>query len=426
MNRSNRKLNSLEKTFYEMNKAQPFTVIICAHLKGELTFDILKRALDIMKNRHFYLSYSIQEKEDGLAWVFMENATIPIEIIEHATEEQWIEICNYEMNAVWDFKTASLAKVILLKKASGTDLIFKISHIIGDGISLFHFVRESLNVIDGLYKEMEITFPYKLTNIYPDEQYFPFYPKELNESIKSLTIPSNLPNYRIEERFTHILPYNLSENQSKTILSRCKEKGVTLNSLLAASLVININNHILNKVGSKDEYTIKSSSGLDLRPYYQVNVPREQLGCWAGFGVVYFESSEVKDIWDCAQLFQSRLREVIDEKRSFLYWKKSIENYSMKSSNSAHEKKGNIPYGILTNIGKLEIEEWYGQSDLKLERISFMTPMHRHWENDLGFGIGANSFNNCINLIFHYMSPARSQQEAKDFANQIIFSISNA
>lgn len=423
MTNLNRELSSLEKTFHGMNENQPFTIIMCAHIKGELSYEILEQALEIMKERHYYLSYSIQETKNGLEWIYEENAKIPIEVIETTNDDKWIEICNLEMNISIIHSEASLAKVVFLKKTDGADLIFKISHIISDGISVYHFIRELFIVIDGLYKKIKITFPYPLSDIYPDIKYFPTELKELNE-VEILKLPISLlekyPYFQREERFTQIIPYQFNIDQSKAIMERCKEKKITVNSLLAAAMIISIKNHIFKAFGNTEEFTIKSSSGLNLRSYFQTDVKPEQLGCWSGFGYVFFNSKEIKSLWDCAGIFQARLKDFFDQQKPFIHWKKFIEIYKHNSVQEKSQKiESEIPYVILTNLGKWDLDEWYGDK-IQLEKISVITPMHRHWGNDFGFGIVAHTFNKCLNLAFHYTKPARTLEQAKDFANQIL------
>ncbi|MCB1191784.1 MAG: hypothetical protein H7A23_09450 [Leptospiraceae bacterium] len=426
MENYNRKLSSLEKTFYLMNKDQPFIIIMCAHLEGLLDIKFLEQALEIMKNRHgYYLSYYINKSSNGLEWGYDDKAKIPIEIIEESKKEQWIDICNYEMNISVPLNKAPLMKVIYLKKLDGIDIIFKFSHIISDGISVYNFIRETLIVIDKLYNKNKIEFPYSLEEKFPDVDFFPEHLTNSNNIENHLHLSNDIikknHQYKMQDRLTHIIPFHVEAEKTKVIIEASKNKGFSVNSILAAALVVNMKNYIINKLSPDDDFTIKSSAGMNIRDRYLLDLKNEQLGSWAGFGYVFLKNTEINSFWECAKTFQNRLKEFIDQNQTFLHLKNFVKVYSENSINNIGTVNS-LPYVLLTNVGKLDMNEWYCES-IKLLKLSFMTPMHRHWSNDLGFGICATTFNGRLNIVFTYMNPARNLEQAKEFSNQIIHTI---
>lgn len=422
-----RKLTTLEATFYEMNKSQPFIIIMGAHVSGSLSHDLFEEALSLMQIRHkYYLFHSIETVDGILEWVYDENSKIPVTYTSNSSQDHWVEVCNFEMNYSLPLKEAPLMKVIFLEGVGYADIIFKFSHIIADGISVYNFIKDLFLTIENLYFKKKVSFSYDLKEIFPDKTYFPkynhekfFFPQEEN------TVFDGLPSLSIEQRRTNILPYGLNFKDSQKLISKSKEHDVTVNSLLIAALVLNLKKYIVEKKKIDNNFVIKSSAGVNGKGLYQVSLKPEQLGSWAGFGYVFFESNEITNLVTSAKLFQKRLSYFIDKNFFFEYLSNFIESYAQK--NSIEKVTGRnvfYPYVLLTNLGKMELKIDYS-GIFRLTRISFMTPMHRHWPNDLSFGLCANSLAGETSLIFNYMSPAWNLKDAEQFADEVVYSLTS-
>jgi len=418
----NRVLNPLESAFFEMNRSQPFIIIQCVYLNREISVEILEKALDIMLKRSPPLSCAIRELDRSLEFVAVENARIPVKTIENASNERWIEECSREINLPLETVTAPLAAVILAMKRRGVDVIFKFSHIISDGISVFHFISETFQIIDQLSQGNVKSVPDSEPDIHPDPADFPIRPvasdisiSEINRDNKTMDLFKDVPDFPLKDRSTRIISTVLSSDQSEYLLKAGKEKNNTVNSLLGSALAITLKRDIQEKYHPALPYRIKSSSGLNLRKYYKSGPKDSRLGCWAGFGYVFMQSDELDSLWKCGETYKERLSQFIRIGKPFAHLEKLIENYSRMDTEAASgSNESRIPYAILSNLGICSIDE-HAVRQFGIEGISFMTPMHRNWINDMGFGLCAATFDSRLNLVFHYMHPARTEEQAKVF-----------
>lgn len=227
-------------------------------------------------------------------------------------------------------------------------------------------------------------------------------------------------SYKIENRSSNIIVCQLSKEETREIINRCKKEDTTINSMLAAALILSMKNYILQKYGVTEDFLINTSSGLNLRKFYKCAVSDRQLGCWAGKGYILYNSRNVGSLWDCSRDYEQRLYQNINSGAPFLYLKKSFEILKRyQAGEKALKKENNLPSVMLTNLGKVDYIDLYS-NETKLEKISFTSPMYRNWPSDLGFGICALTYDNQLSMVFQYMSPAWIDSEAKKYVNSLL------
>ncbi len=423
---TNRKLTSIENMGYLMDKSAAFNIMINLCVKGRFTVEILSMALEILRKKHEYLSYFIRETDEGPEFVYDEKGKIPVRLVENAPADRWIFESNLELNSFIDTSNAPMANAVLIKKDGGADILIRISHIICDGISIVNFAHDLLEIISCLDENKKIDLPDYSSDVYPDIKYFP----EINAKpvpdkntvgqITDIEMIDNVIYYPVEKRSTNIYPCYLSPTQTSYIIDKCKETKTTVNSLIAAAMTLKMKNYITDKYGIRDGLSIKARSALNLRDYYNCDVKTGQFGCWAGYGYVNFRMEEISSLWDCAAAFNRRLKTYINNGEPFIYLKKSMEAYSAYPlSDLIKKNESRAPQVMLTNVGRLDIPEQYG-NNFKLERICVIGTNHRHWVNDLNFGVCAATFNGRLNLNFLYLNPVRTFNEAGEFVNSIL------
>ncbi|GAB1542998.1 hypothetical protein NUACC21_56720 [Scytonema sp. NUACC21] len=422
MNFTKRQLNALEKVFFKIDLSSPFNVLINIQLIGDIKREFIEEALSRLQRTSSYLRCFILEGENP-EFIYIDKPIL-LEEIEYNNNQERIELIQKEVNTRSVYNTHPLAKLIVLRNGSNINLILKISHIISDGISVYNAAMKLLSYV----KDIENGLPsisYEVNEIYPDLKLFPDWDCHKITELERIKELENMDNYvcDINNRFTHIIERDLSVEESYQVFSFCKQNKISVNSFLMACLVKPMAEKI--EAEGYNSAILKTSSGLNLRKSYNYDVEDRVLGFWSGFGYLFYNIEHGIDIIDFSRRYQADLKSYLANNSSFYYLKTVVDNYldkSVQEISSDYNKK--IPYVLLTNIGKLNIGRNYTDR-FAIKKINLMTPMHRNWINDLGFGICASTTNDKLNLIFNYMSPAWKQKNAQTFADSILALIKN-
>lgn len=414
-----RKLNEMEKVFFKLDLSSPFNVLINIQMTSEIKREVLEEALSRLKLNSYYLNYYIQEEEHP-EFLYSEKP-IRFEELEYKDNQERIKLIQKELNSSSIYKDYPLAKLIVLRSENNIDLLLKISHIISDGISVYNAATKLLDYINDIENSVPSTSD-EVKEVYPSFKVFPQFNLDKIENKTKIKELQNIENYvSLNNRSTHIIEKDLSAEESYKLFSFCKQNQISVNSLLMACLVKTMAKKL--KAKGYDLVTLKTSSGFNLRKYYNCDVDDQVLGCWSGFGYVFYNlghgiDHEI-DAVDFSKRYQMDLNFYLANNSSFFYLKTLVDNYIDKSVQEiSSEPKTKLPYVLLTNIGKLSTGHYTDRFMIK--KINIMTPMHRNWVNDLGFGICASTTNDKLNLILTYMSPAWKPGNAQQFADSML------
>jgi hypothetical protein len=137
-------------------------------IKGDIPEETVKKALESLQKKHPALRAVIKGK-----YIFYEDTPtrpIPLRIAERISENTWVEEKNKEIAVSYNAEeTIPLVKVVWVKSKEISDFILIGLHVIMDGKSLCHLMREFVLQIDDPDKELK---PYKpiesLHDILPD------------------------------------------------------------------------------------------------------------------------------------------------------------------------------------------------------------------------------------------------------------------
>ncbi len=433
-------LTDIELFCLKLHQHLPFHVIISVNFDGNFDLGSLEKAVKIVKDRHPYLNYNI-EFEDSVPY-FNYYPDVPIKIsFFSGNYETWISLCENEMNNPIDVSIAPLFRISLLNRGSNNyDLIINISHIISDGICVLNFVKDIIFVLNkSLNNEIIGLKPFNLLrpslNLYPDitkgntsiviDKWYSsgFILNTINNSSNSLQ-NNNTISLPKELRRSKLINYIFSGKETVNIIQKCKNKNLSVNSLLATALIFSLRDYCYKNGHGFSR--IKSNSGINIRDCLRdIKIPARQFGAWAGYGYIYADLYETADPANFAISYGKILSDSIKNSVPFYTIKNLADNSLMKSFNEyAPKHTENLPYAILTNLGKITMDEKEGkQNKIRVNYYNFMTPMHRNWNNDLGFGVCSSSFNNELNLNFIYMEPFWTKNKAYKFISEFLYYI---
>jgi hypothetical protein len=414
----NRPLNSLELACRKLDLTSPFNIVVSAELKGSANPQTVAEGLELLRRRHSYLTYRIDEDDQGVKFIY-DNNRVLLKVIEFADNSAWESVWENEANTAFNVSRAPLVRATLIQYPDRFYLIITMSHIISDGISALMFLIDLLVAIDSLTSGMPLKGLDLLPPIYPDMSLFPALAAEYmgpasvhatHEYAKNV-IRSYIP---IEKRKSSFIKIRFNQEQTMKMLARCRSYQVSMNTYLASAMLTVFRDYAISKKLSMPIFT-KCSSGVNLRRYYRGNIPNEQLGMWSGFGYVYNDLSIKSSLWNIAQQYEIELQGYIQRLLPFVHLLKSAQRFSGASKkHPPFAVESRLPYLLLTNLGRAPIYQQIQTHELL--GIDFATPMHRNWVNDMGFGLCAVTYHDCIRATFVYPNPAMPKNTAMQLA----------
>jgi NRPS condensation-like uncharacterized protein len=135
-----RKVTSAERLFAH----SPFSIVtMVARIKGNVSEEMLRSAVDIAQQRHGLLRVRIKDDNDHAQWFTSGGVQeIPIEIVPRTSENDWIRIQSEASKIPYDFETRPAIRFVLVQSPAVSELIILCHHIICDGMSLAYLARD--------------------------------------------------------------------------------------------------------------------------------------------------------------------------------------------------------------------------------------------------------------------------------------------
>jgi NRPS condensation-like uncharacterized protein len=250
-----RELSHGEQAFFHGSIAS----VVMSELEGNVSLDSLQMAFNLLIERHPIFQCKVVRNNERL--YFCSDKTIPnqVKTIELESREDAHQIYESAINKGIDASNLLIEVSLLKQKGNNCFYILSnISHIISDGVSITHLNNELLNLCDLLMageedfvRQQERLQPGRSDLPTPIEDYLP--PRFDGLSIEAVaeakkTEVSRVPHSVLAKRgatnketavkpHVRVRPYTFSLDQTKQILSWCKQARVSVNNALIASLL---------------------------------------------------------------------------------------------------------------------------------------------------------------------------------------------
>jgi NRPS condensation-like uncharacterized protein len=460
--KNKRKLTPLERWFRKC----PYSIVtMVVRIIGNISEDKLRNAILKAQKRHFNLRVRIKEDQNHVPWFTSEEVgEIPVKIIPRKSKDDWIKILDKEYEIPFEFHKRPAIRFILVQSQAKSDLIIFCHHIICDGMSLAYLARDLMEFLGDPTKDVETLqkpVPIDLDSM-PEDVSLNFLIKFvikhiINKKWDKERIYFDQKDYEILnesywENFNHnIISVELSEDQTSSLIERCRKEGVTVNSALSASF-------------ATAQYIVKEESFIsDMR--IAVNLRdrlKEPIGDVMGFyaGIIDLEFNYDNEIgfWENVKIFHKKVKPKYTNKnlfKPFLKWcylepsilesipfkligkflpernneKKRIKNFSQQddliSSILEREKMDSLynpMSGIaITNLTKLEFPKKYGE--LELDRL-IMNPGGAFPLTLIKMVVGALTCSGKLNIVLEYSEEninRNKMEKIKEKAMDLLF-----
>lgn len=439
-----RKATSAERLFTR----SPFSIVtMVARIKGNVSGEMLKKAVVKAQQRHALLRVRIKDDKDHAQWFTSEGVQdIPIEIVARKSENDWIKIHAEASHIPYEFESRPAIRFILVQSPDVSELIILCHHIICDGMSLAYLARDLMVYLGRPSREVEALpdpVPITLDNLPGDVSqsglrkvfinrmnrkwaeegvYFD------NEDYKILT-KTYWDNYHHE-----IFTIELSEEETSALVTRCRKENITVTSALATAF-----GGAQSYVEGEKSYHARTVIATSLRDRLP-NPPGEGMGFYAAGVELKLKYNHKKSFWENARIFHKKIKPNFTNKKvfaQFLDWL-YLEPTFLEAMNfkklgglvpsgssryeklSAFSKKEDVVLRLLkrdkmespemmfmgpaiTNLGRLDFPKTYGT--LELDRL-IMQPGGAFPLAHVNLVVGAVTCSGKMSLVVEYAEEA--------------------
>jgi NRPS condensation-like uncharacterized protein len=382
-----RRMTGAERTILMV----PLNVVMVAKISGAVDVEQITAVLDSLRKRHALLAVRVVIDENDVAWYVTEGVPeFSINTIPRQAEDQWLQTVIAECKTSFPIETGPLVRFSLLHSAEKSELVICAHHAICDGMSLTYLIRDILQHLAEPDREVEILpEPPAITrDTVPSPPRTNFIAKGVIGLLNKMWARKNIrfdssDLKKLHETFwgqnqgASVLAWELSETETKTLVSRCREENVTVNTALWTAFLA----AQYDVQGDAEPY--RAGAGMAVSTRDKLNIPvGEAFGFFASSFTARLEYDPRQEFWDVARIIHEKIRDSLAETNIFqalsadplhptlldsLYFSK----YGLMKSRLSDKlvKQMNwqgISYGYaITNVGRMNTPTNYDQYQLE-------------------------------------------------------------
>ena len=345
-----KQLNGIGRYFLRCPNAN---LIVAAQIKGSITLDQLKSAVNELCGKHPLLRVRIDfDNNNNSAWITSEGVVEDL-IYEVAGDEKdsqsWKERVNEEQRLRFDLENGPLIRFILLNYPGSLHLIINCHHSICDGISMTYLINDILSHVGDKRHEAHSAVPLALENTGPAPS-IGFFKKirltVINWLWKSQRINFSDNDYRelhhkywSTKKENGILSWELSEAQTTSFLDRCRRENVTVNSAVVTAFMA------AQKCvqGERPSYLGAVSMPVDIRNRVRPNIG-EVFGLFVSSVTTKLSYCFDVPFWNNVKKIQRLIKNNLTERSIF-----SLPQQTQRLQSTLLDSIYFIKYGLLRN-----------------------------------------------------------------------------
>lgn len=396
-----------------------FNITISSQIKGPLTPEMIRQALDMAQSRHPRLNWRIVEEQDCLQFKTEGTQKIPLQVVDKLHDKYWQEIVTAQVNKEID-SSKCLMRAVLIRALDEKDsnyLITTVHHAIADGLSFVQLQSEILSYCQKIASGETLTQVTPLPVIPSLEKLLPdstttSQPNESHLEIDTLGFEKWVP---IESRKTAYIYKYLDEKLTQHLKKIAKQEKTTLHGAFCAALMLATAGII--RENQKIEVVRASCTTIfNLRPYLKFTVSNEHLNSLAWDATSWQTLEKNTSFWGLSREVRQQIRSVL-KSGAFI---SEITSEQLDEFIYLLGKEVETTADI-SNLGKLNIPTVYGTFELEEIHIVCGTA---------AFGgmptLIISEFREKTLLSFLFSEPSVSQTTMENLANNVISNLSDA
>ncbi|MBD2040884.1 phthiocerol/phthiodiolone dimycocerosyl transferase family protein [Microcoleus sp. FACHB-672] len=423
---NNRTLSLPEQAMELLNRHNgSFNIVTISRIKGEISEECLRGALDAVQRRHPLLSSRIVGTLDNLEFTSEGTNRIPLRVVLSGNKESWEDIVRKELNESID-SSKVLLRCRLISKPSENNisyLITTVHHAISDGLSCISLQSEIFKYYQIIASENSIDVDC-LPNLPYLEELLPIWMKGKKGVSKGkwfllklklqmlLHKPERLESEEVvplESRSCGMTHRFLEKELTQKLIEVCRQENTTVQGALCAAMLITVANKI--RMGEQRSINVSSRSYVDLRRHLEPPINPNNMGFLALFLTSLHNIQPHTSFWELSRKVTQNIKLGLKRKDFFkplMLFRKIVEYYI------DHPDESPLTIAV-TNIGKVNIPRLYG--NLEIEEISFVSSNAIFGKI---FTVAVATFNEKMFLNFIASKPSLSQETIEMLANDVI------
>jgi NRPS condensation-like uncharacterized protein len=376
-----RELVPIEQAMEILNRrAGSYNVVTISRIKGPLSEEIVRQALDLVQDRHPRLNSRIVGSLDNLQFETEGTQKIPLRVVNKFHNEQGQEVVLEEMNEKIDSSKVLLRAVLVqIESENNTSyLLTTVHHAITDGLSSIRLHSEILTYCKSLASGERITQVPILPALPPVEELLPESMKGFKGAMNSvlfllrLTLrhlwnrPQTLGFEKyvpIELRRCGLIHRQLDKELTQQFVELCRQEKTTVQGALCAAMLLAAARKITTV--KKTDVCLSCESYVDLRRRLKPVVSDEDMSLLASSLTSFHTLRTNTSFWELARDVKQQLEAGLERGNIF-----SVVLMSRKIIESLLAQPDKTPITVaLTNVGRVNIPKVYGP--FQLEEISY-------------------------------------------------------
>ena len=266
----------------------------------------------------------MREDSEHQLWFTTEGAQeIPIDVVARESDQQWIQVCRKAIQVPFEFETRPAIRFVLVRSPTVSELIILCHHILCDGLSLAYLARDLMNHLGEPDRQVEVLpdpAPIDPSTLPPDVSLNPiarFFIRRLNRKWQADPVYFDQEDYQnLTEAywsdFHHqMLAIELSEEQTKALVERCRKEKVTVNSALTTAFA---GAQYITR--DKDPRYASIGVAASLRDRLQ-NPVGEVMGFYAGLVNLKYKYDSKRGFWENSRKLHQKLTPLFTNKNLF-------------------------------------------------------------------------------------------------------------
>lgn len=369
----------------------PMNVVMVGRITGKITKAELQKAVEELRSRHALLAVRVYFDEENKGWYTSDNVPIvPVCEVEAAEPDSCEKVIEDEWKNPFPFETGPLVRLTLVQSKSSCKLVVTGHHVICDGTSLTYLMRDILNQINNSGQKPEFLPPPPpiTSDTIPNPKKMKGIQKLIMKLISTKWNKAGISfNQKDSERMLgkfweqnttrSILCWEMSPEETKKLVVKCRNEGVTVNSALWAAFLT------AQYEVQGDMPAFRKQAGMAVSTRDKLKLPvGESFGFYASSLSFTLKHKIGLSFWDNARLVHKAILEELEKTDIFrmlvaealpptlmdsLYFNKydGLKNrLSQKMLKQLKWDKTSFGYSI-TNVGRMDIQTNFGSRKLE-------------------------------------------------------------
>jgi hypothetical protein len=212
---------------------------VCARVRGPISAEGLRRALDRLVRRHPLLAVRLAPTQDssGACLTTEDIPPIPFRTTARTSDLDWVREVEREIDQAFDYHAGPLCRCVWLRDAEESDLLIVFDHLVVDGRASMIALRDLMRLLADPGWEPETLVPPLMRELIPDAMRV----KILETAARFAGAPqaapaAQLPGYPAGPM--HTLPMEWDKTETAALVAACRARLLTVQSALCAAFAI--------------------------------------------------------------------------------------------------------------------------------------------------------------------------------------------